>query len=94
MIKDFLKEKQQEALEKISPETYVCEECVPTAVFHGKEDTLVPIKHTYNFIRLLNENGVKNDFLIFENSGHALDKDPETMQQSKNIIEAYAGMYF
>ncbi len=91
---DFLNEPQQEALKKISPEFYISDDCIPTAVFHGKSDDLIPFEHIHNFIRILDETGIKNDFLIYENSGHALDKDPETALQAKNIIKAYAEMYF
>lgn len=91
---NFLNEEQQNALKKISPEFYVSENCVPTAVFHGKFDDLVPFKHIENFIGLLSEKGIKNDLLIYENSGHAQDKDPEKVIQAKAIIKEYAEMYF
>ncbi len=91
---NFLNDEQQRELRKISPEFYVSENCVPTAVFQGKFDELVPFEHIENFIGLLNEMGIKNDLLIYENSGHALDKDPETALQAKNIINDYAEMYF
>ncbi len=90
----FLCEKQQKALEKISPQSYITESCVPTAVFQGKLDDLVPFEQTENFVRLLGEKGIKNDFLVYENSGHLLDKDPEAAEKSKDIIEKYAEMYF
>lgn len=89
----FGDEAQQSALRRISPEVYLSDSSVPTAVFHGKTDELVPIEHTYNFIRLLNEKGIKNDLLIYEKSGHALDKDPDTALKAKQIIEAYAELY-
>ena len=91
---DFLNSPQQEALLNISPEKYVAEECIPTAVFHGKVDELIPIGHIYDFIDLLNEKGIKNDFVVYENSGHALDKDPETALKTKDKIISYAQKYF
>ncbi len=90
----FCNEQQQNALRRISPEGYLTADCIPTAVFHGKNDELVPIEHTYDFIRLLDEKGIKNDLLIYENSGHALDKDPETALIAKEIIRIYAERYF
>lgn len=87
-------EKQQSELLKISPETYISPDCVPTAIFHGKVDDLIPIEHIYHLLKLLGENGVRNDLLIYENSGHMLDKDPEAALQAKKIIENYAQMYF
>lgn len=89
----FLNKAEQEALSKISPEEYVSADCVPTAVFHGRHDDLVPIEHTHKFIGLLKSVKVKNDLLIFENSGHLLDKDPETDKQAKEIIKEYCETY-
>lgn len=90
---NLLKPQQQKALKKISPQEYVSENCVPTAIFHGRLDELIPFRHIENFISLLNEKGVKNDLLIYENSNHALDKDRSTALQAKNIIKNYAEMY-
>lgn len=91
---NFLSEEQQTSLRKISPSEYVSCDCVPTAVFHGRYDDLVPIGHTYEFLKLLSENKVTNDLLVYENSGHTLDKDPETDLKAKEIIQAYAEKYF
>ncbi len=92
--KNHLKPQQQEALKKISPQEYISENCVPTAIFHGRLDELIPFSHIEKFIETLSKNGVKNDLLIYENSGHALDKDPDTSLQSKVIIKKYAETYF
>ncbi len=91
---NLLCDAQQTALKKISPMQYVTENCVPTAVFHGRNDELVPFEHAVEFVNLLSEKGVKNDFLIYENSGHAQDKDPEKVIESKEIIKNYAEKYF
>ncbi len=91
---DFLNEPQQAALKKISPQEYVSPDCVPTAVFQGVHDELVPVQHIYDFVKLLDETGVKNDLLIYENSNHALDKDPDKTIKARNIIESYAEKYF
>ena len=90
----LLNEVQQNALKKMSPQTYVSETCVPTAVFQGVLDELVPFEHSEIFIDSLKHFGVKNDFLIYENSGHALDKDQEKTEEAKNIILDYAKKYF
>ena len=90
----FLNEIPQTALKKISPAEYVSENCIPTAVFYGKKDELIPPSHIHDFLEKLHNAGVKNDFLIYENSGHALDKDPEAKIQARNIIENYAEVYF
>lgn len=90
----FLNEPQQQALKRISPQNYVDEFTVPTAVFHGKLDDIIPLEHIREFVDLLKENGVKNDLLIYENSGHTLDKDPEAAEKARENIRDYAVKYF
>ena len=84
----------QKALMRISPINYVGNNCIPTAVFYGKSDELIPERHIEMFLKKLAEKGVKYDSLLYENSGHALDKDPEAKMKSRNIIEDYLKMYF
>lgn len=91
---NLLKEPCQTALKKISPMEYVSENCVPTVVFQGEQDKIVPFSQVKEFMGLLDEKGVENHFLIFNNSDHALDKDPACMAESKNIIKQYAEKYF
>ncbi len=90
----LLNEEVQNALRKMSPQSYVSEDCVPTAVFQGVLDELVPFENSEIFIDSLTKAGVKNDFLVYENSGHALDKDPDKTEKAKNIILDYAKEYF
>ena len=85
---------QQAALKRISPIEYVTPQCVSTAVFYGAKDELIPVSHIEEFIGLLNENNVANEYLIYENSGHAMDKDPDTALEAKNIILRYAEICF
>ncbi len=84
----------QNALMNISPINYVNKQCIPTAVFYGKNDELVPVGHIEKFLLSLKNNGVKHDALLFKNSNHALDRDPEAKIESRNIIESYAERYF
>ncbi len=91
---DFMYKPQQEALKKMSPQEYLTKDCVSTAVFQGIQDELVPFGEVENFVRMLDEKGIKHDFVIYENSNHALDKDPDKSMESKKIIEKYAEMCF
>lgn len=91
---NFKNEEQQTALRKISPERYVTERSIPTAVFYGRCDELVPPNQVECFIELLCENGIENSFVVYKNSGHALDKDPETSIKAKGIIKEYSEKYF
>ncbi len=91
---NFFNAHQQEALKKISPVRYVSKNCVPTAVFHGSKDELIPFEHINSFMEMLGDAGVKNDLVLYKNSGHALDKDPEAPVCAKTVIKDYAEMYF
>ena len=90
---DYLNEKQQAALKKISPQEYVSENCIPTVVFHGRADELIPFDHITEFLGILNDKEIRNELLVYENSGHALDKDPETAAKARKIFEKYAKEY-
>lgn len=89
----FLKAEEQKALKKMSPLYFISHSSVPTAVFHGRNDELIPLEHIKQFLEKLDRAGVKNDFLLFENSGHALDNDSEAHNAAKKIIENYAREY-
>lgn len=91
---DFLCEPQQIALKKMSPMECVSGSCVPTAVFHGRKDELVPFEHTLQFLERLTELGVKNELLIYENSGHALDNDPGMRERCRATTRRYAQELF
>lgn len=94
ITKDTLLEKeQQQALKSISPETYISSRCVPTAVFHGRIDELIPIEHIHKFLFKLDKYGIQNDIIIYENSGHGLDKNPEAASAAREIFNNYAQTY-
>ena len=89
----FMNDEQQAALKRISPTEYVSPDVVPTAIFQGKADELIPYEHTLAFLGLLTENKIKNDLVTYENSGHALDKDPEAASEAREVFSAYAQTY-
>ena len=86
-------EEQQAALKSISPINYVSKNCVPTAVFHGRKDDLIPVRHIEMFLSKLKSAGVKNDYLQFVNSGHNLNADPDTHDTARKIISEYLSLY-
>ncbi len=84
---------QQKALLKMSPKEYVTFDCVPTAVFQGRLDAIVPLNQVEEFVGLLCDNGVDNEILIYENSDHSLKGDPECIEKSREIIIKFAKKY-
>lgn len=65
---------------KYSPLLYVTPDDAPTLLIVGKQDELVPIKHSEDILKLFQEQKVPSDLLVFENSGHGLSS--EDMQQA------------
>ena len=83
----------QNALKRISPINYVNDQCVPTAVCNGIHDELVPYNQVVRFLGILNNHNVRHDLIVYENSGHALDKDPSAEQKAKELMEEYITQY-
>ena len=89
----FKNEASQRALAEISPINYIDEGCIPTAIFYGEKDELIPVGHTKEFEQKLTEAKVKHDLVQYPNSGHALDKDPHSAQKTREVMKRYAEMY-
>lgn len=79
----------QEAFRKVSPLFYISSSTVPTAVFHGRKDDIVPFTQAAALTQALEKHGIKNDLLVYEESGHALDRDPGSALKAKEIMKKY-----
>lgn len=82
-----------EAIAHVSPASYVTSSTVPTVIAHGEKDSVVPFDNAVRLDALLTEAGVKHDFIRFPNSDHPLDKDPDCMQRSLELLDEYAAEY-
>ncbi len=87
-ISEFEKE-----LKASSPLYYVDENTVPTIISHGKQDTIVPYSNAVSLDKALTDSGVKHDFIIYENSGHGLDKDEDAETRSYELLVEYISEY-
>lgn len=67
----------QNQINEYSPIEYVTPNGVPSLIAHGAKDDLVPIACATSFYEELQDNGVDARMLVFENSGHGLENDPE-----------------
>ncbi len=90
---NLLSEKSQAALLKISPENYLCADCVPTAVFAGMADELIPFEHTKVLMDKLTALGVKNDLLAYENVIHSIEKNSVAVAEARAMTVKYAQNY-
>lgn len=84
----------QTALKRISPISYVDEKSIPVTVCHGRQDRLVPYSQALEFGDVLQRDGVRHGLITYENSGHELDKDPETDAEAKAAAEDFLKDYF
>ncbi|MBN8860077.1 MAG: alpha/beta hydrolase [Sphingobacteriales bacterium] len=67
------KEKAIETLCIYSPILYVNASAVPTIIFHGTKDKVVPIEQSKKLQKLLADNNVENEFMIVEKGDHGFN---------------------
>lgn len=83
----------QQRMKEVSPVGYVDENTVPTLICHGVKDDIVPYSNATILKRKLDEFGVKNDLITYENSGHSLGQDKKRKKQAYKMIRQYAKEY-
>lgn len=87
---NIVSEESRKALLEYSPICFVNENTVPIILGHGKLDDIVPFNQCEQLIEKLNSFGIENELIIYENSGHALDKDPDSVEKANEICRKYA----
>ena len=92
-IKDGDFEKYREKLDYASPTTYVGAHCVPTLICHGALDDVVPVSNAYTLAECLGQYGITHDLIIFPNSSHGLEADPECSDKANGLFIKYAEKY-
>ena len=80
------------ALEAYSPITYVDENTVPTLLFHGMKDTVVPYHTVAAMEEKLTQYGVPHEMISYPESGHALD-DPACNDAARALFIQYVDTY-
>ena len=76
-----------------SPTIYVSEDSVPTVICHGKLDNIVPYSNALTLDAMLTKYGVEHELIIYENSGHGLEADPECAERALELFTQYAERY-
>lgn len=80
-------------LRDYSPLYQVSGSTVPTVLGHGQQDTVVPFENAAALDAALTAAGVPHDFVVFPNSGHGLDADPDASSRMTALLQAYAETY-
>lgn len=83
----------QATLKKISPLYYVDKNTVPTVICHGQKDSVVPFSDSVKLDAALTENGVTHRYIVYPNSDHGLDKDPDAAKIGGDLLLEYAATY-
>lgn len=79
------KKKVQEVLKNYSPLTYVNEHSVPTLIFQGNKDKVVPYKQSKALYKLLQKNGIEAELIKEKGARHVFVN--YTPEQIDAIIE-------
>lgn len=83
----------QTVLKKISPLYYVDKSTVPTVICHGQKDSVVPFSDSVKLDAALTESGVTHRYVVYPNSDHGLDNDPEAAKIGGDLLIEYAATY-
>lgn len=80
-------------LRQASPILYASEHSAPTVLCYGQKDTIVPFSNGQAMADRLQELGVEHEFIVFPNSGHGLESDPDCSTRANEVVRAYAQRY-
>jgi acetyl esterase/lipase len=83
----------RDSLAPITPTSLVTPEAPPTLLAYGALDKVAPFAASVELLEALQRNGVPHDALVFPNSGHALNRDPEMSTQLGEKIREYLSRY-
>lgn len=90
---NYKSEAVQAAAKKISPLYYVDKNTVPTVICHGNKDSIVPFEDSVKLDAALTKCGVTHDYIVYQNSDHGLDNDPEAAKIGGDLLIEYANTY-
>ena len=81
------------ALLDMSPAAHFTSTSVPTVVCHGMKDNIVPYKDSVILNQALDNAGVTHEYIVFPNSNHGLESDPDKSVLMQNAFERYVDTY-
>lgn len=84
LVKNFIGKAPEEdpaAYKDASPIAFVDKKTVPTLIYHGTADPLVPLDQSQRFFDRLKQEGIETQFIKGEGEGHSLPQNPETGQK-------------
>ena len=77
---------------KVSP-TYYVSHAVPTIICHGEKDSVVPVSDAHILDNYLTVSNIPHDLILFPNSNHGLESDPDKWEEANNLFKEYMNKY-
>jgi len=75
-----------------SPTTYVAD-FVPTVLFHGAEDTTIPLSSSERFYKMLQDAEIPSELHAFAGVPHVFDSHPEFAQAAARLADFFIDRY-
>jgi acetyl esterase/lipase len=75
-----------------SPTTYVSD-FPPTVLFHGTEDTTIPLTSSERFYKMLQDADIPSELHAFAGVPHVFDSHPEFAQQAAELASFFTDRY-
>lgn len=92
-FKSMTTQEKEEALDEISPITYVSEDTVPTLMSYAAEDIIVGYQHGVILDEKLSSNNVDHVFYTMEKSNHTCEFDHAVVDAYWNSAYEYCEQY-
>jgi len=80
-------EADAEFFEEIAPLNYTSNIKIPLLIFHGRNDTRVPVSEAEQLTQDLQKQGKKVELIIFDNEGHQTEKLENHILMNRKIVE-------
>ncbi|MBQ7654121.1 MAG: prolyl oligopeptidase family serine peptidase, partial [Clostridia bacterium] len=81
------------ALLNMSPAHYVNSKTVPTVICAGMQDSIVPFTDSVVLNQAFDNAGATHEYIIFPNSNHGLESDPDKSVEMQAALERYIDTY-
>ena len=75
-----------------SPTTYVAD-FAPTVLFHGAEDTTIPLSSSEQFYKMLQDAEIPSELHAFAGAPHVFDSHPEFAQAAAQLADFFIDRY-
>lgn len=83
-----------EMLKEVSPLSYVRSDVPATLFCHGMKDSIVPYSNAVSLEKALADCKAEYTFIIYPNSDHGLEADPDKSDEYYRTLVEYAEKYF